>query len=612
MSAIPLARSTAKLHRLSVPTCFEPSAGRRVAPRAGHNAGRPDDAEEVRVRGEELEEAHARLDAALNSMAHGLLMLDADLSVVMCNRPLRELLNFDPDIVRPGAAMHEVLAHSIAVGNHPGRSLEQVVADIRRLARAGQRTSLCWNLPGGRVLAVRWEPIESGGWVCIYEDVTVREAATARAVHLACHDAVTDLPNRRALLDAMQIAWPQPDQYPFSLLCLEIDRFQSICDTRGHSTCDRLLQEVADRLGSCVRRGDMVAHLGGASFAILLTAPGSAELAQRFATRLIEALRAPVVNDGRSLLASVSIGIAMPDGAQDGPSDVLRNATLAMHRAAAKGGGQAKHYAPHMDRQAQAQHELELDLRAALEAGQFEMHYQPLVSVSDRVVTGFEALLRWRHPVRGMVSPAEFIPLAEELGLIGPIGEWVLRTACAEAAGWPGQVRVAVNLSPEQFTGSAAGNLAAMVGDILAETGLPGTRLELEITESVQLQEDAATLDMLHALRRLGARISLDDFGTGYSSLSYLRCFPFDKIKIDQSFVRGLPSAESMAIVRAVTALGASLGIATVAEGVETELQLKALVAASCDEMQGYLFSRPRPAGEVPGLIAAAASRMAA
>ena len=603
MSPAALLRATTSLQRMSRPVRFRRTRGRHA---------RLGDAEEVRLRGLELEETHARLDAALNSVTHGLMMVDAELSLVMCNRQLRELLNFDPDIVRPGAAMRQVLAHSIAVGNHPGMSLDRLVQDVMRLVKAGHRTSFHQHLPCGRVLAVSWVPVAGGGWVCTYEDITVREAATARAVHLACHDAVTDLPNRRALLDAMQIAWPQPDQYPFSLLCLEIDRFQSICETLGHSTCDMLLQEVADRLGSCVRRGDMVAHLGGACFAVMQVAPASAELAQRLATRLLEALQAPVVDDGRSLMATVSIGIAMPDGAQDGPADVLRNATLAMHRAAAKGGGRAKHYVAAMDRAAQAQHALELDLRAALAARQFELHYQPLVSVADHAVTGFEALVRWRHPVRGMVSPAEFIPLAEQLGLIGPIGEWVLRTACAEAACWPGNVHVAVNLSPEQFTGSATANLATMVADILAETGLPGTRLELEITESVRLQEDAATLDMLHALRGLGSRISLDDFGTGYSSLSYLRCFPFDKIKIDQSFVRGLPAAESMAIVRAVTALGASLGIATVAEGVESPAQLKALVVAGCDQVQGYLFSKPRPACEVPGLIVAAPQHLAA
>jgi EAL domain-containing protein (putative c-di-GMP-specific phosphodiesterase class I) len=362
-----------------------------------------------------------------------------------------------------------------------------------------------------------------------------------------------------------------------------------------------------------------VAHLGGGSFGVLQAAPASADLAQRLAARLIDALQTPVRHEGRSLMATVSIGIARPDdapdgaeGAYDGPSDVLRNATLAMHRAAAHGGNRATLYAADMDRTAQAQHELELDLRGALEARQFEVHYQPLVSVKNRAVTGFEALLRWRHPVRGMVSPADFIPLAEQLGLIRPIGEWVLRTACAEAATWPAPVRVAVNLSPEQFTGHLGAGLADTVAGILADTGLDGTRLELEITESVRLQEDAATLGTLHALRRLGARIALDDFGTGYSSLSYLSGFPFDKIKIDQSFVRALPGQQAAAIVRAVASLGASLGITTVAEGVETQTQLIALVAESCDEMQGYLFSKPRPACDVPGLIEAALERLAA
>jgi diguanylate cyclase (GGDEF)-like protein len=564
------------------------------------------------MRGQELDETHARLDAAVNTMTHGLMMVDAELSLILCNNQLRAIFRLDPDIVRPGASMHQVLAHSIAVGNHPGVTIDQLMSDLRDLMAAATRATFPLNLQDGRVVSVTWEPIGAAGWVCTCEDITVREAATARAVYLSCHDAITDLPNRRALLDAMQTAWPLPDTHGFSLLCVEIDRFQAICDTRGHCTGDILLQEIAARLRQSVRGSDTVAYLGGASFGVLQAAPASTDLAQHLAGRLIDALQTPVRNEGRSLMATVSIGIAVPDATQDGPSDVLRNATLAMHRAASKGGSRAELYAAAMDRAAQARHELELDLRGALAARQFEVHYQPLVSVKNRVVTGFEALLRWRHPVRGMVSPAEFIPLAEQLGLIGAIGEWVLRTACAEAATWPAPVRVAVNLSPEQFVGTQGAGLAATVAGILAETGLDGARLELEITESVRLQEDAATLGTLHALRRLGARISLDDFGTGYSSLSYLSGFPFDKIKIDQSFVRAMPSQEASAIVRAVASLGASLGITTVAEGVETQAQLIALVAESCDEMQGYLFSKPRPACDVPGLIAAALERVAA
>ncbi len=578
-------------------------------PRSSHDR---DNAEEVRLRGQELDETHARLDAAINTMTHGLIMVNEELGVVLCNRQLRAMFKFDADIVRPGAAMREVLSHSIDVGNHPGATPDQLLAELHELLRPGLRASFSQNIQDGRVVSVNWEPLETGGWMCTCEDITVREAATARAVYLACHDAVTDLPNRHALLGILQTAWPEPEAPGFSLLCIEIDRFQSICDTRGHCTGDILLQEIAARLGSCVRAGDRVAHLGGASFGVMQAAPATPALAQRLAARLIETLQTPIRTEGRSLLATVSIGIAFADTQTSGPADVLRNATLAMHLAADKGGNCANLYGADMDRTAQARHELELDLRGALDARQFEVLYQPLVSAKTRTITGFEALLRWRHPVRGMVSPADFIPLAEQLGLIRPIGEWVLRTACAEAATWPAPVRVAVNLSPEQFTGVEGAGLVDIVADILATTGLDGTRLELEITESVRMQEDAATLDTLHALRRLGARISLDDFGTGYSSLSYLRSFPFDKIKIDQSFVRALPGQEATAIVRAVVSLGASLGITTVAEGVETELQLQALVAEACDELQGYLFSKPRPACDAAGLIAAAPIQLAA
>ncbi len=549
-------------------------------------------------------------------MPHGLIMFDADLRVVLCNRQLRALFRFDPDIVRPGATLAQVLAHSIDVGNHPGATFADVSAEMAALAASGTGRSFQQSLPDCRLVSVDWKPMQGGGWVCTYEDITAREAATARAAHLVRHDAVTDLPNRKALLEAIAAAWPQRRAAGFSLLTLEIDRFRGICDICGHANGDAVLQQVATRIMGCMRQSDTLAHTGGAGFAVLLHAPASWDVALRMRSRLVEALLEPVLIDGHVLTVSASMGIAVPASARAGASplagaeEVLRNATLAMHRASAGGYGRAQVYGPIMDQNAKARHALEVDLRGALAANQFEVHYQPLVSVLSQVVTGFEALLRWRHPTRGLVSPGEFIPLAEELGLIANIGAWVLRTACAEAATWPSPVRVAVNLSPHQFTDVTCGSLPAIVASVLADTGLPGFRLELEITESVRLQDDTATLDILHALRELGARISLDDFGTGYSSLSYLRCFPFDKIKIDQSFVRSLPSAEATAIVRAVASLGASLGIATVAEGVETQAQLAALVAESCDEMQGYLFSRPRPAADVPELLTQALAEL--
>jgi len=572
------------------------------------------DTTEIELRGQELEETHARLEAALHTMPHGLIMLDADERVVLCNRRLRALFDMDPDIVRPGATMEQVVDHSVALGNHPGCSTPQAVVSMRARMAHGVACAFEQSLPDGRLLAVRWEPMAGGGWVCTYEDITARVAATERAAHLARHDSHTGLPNRTALIETMQIAWPRRRGSGFNLLCVEIERFQELCDTCGLAAGDELLRRIAERLTACVREGDLVAHLRGGGFAVLQLAPANPELASLLACRLLDAVQAPLRVRGRMMLPSARIGIATQDidladpglDALDSVQELLRNASLALTRAAQDGADRILLYAPDMDRRAQARHMLEMDLRVALEAGQFSLHYQPLVSVARRRVTGFEALLRWKHPERGFVSPGVFVPLAEELGLINEIGAWALHTACAEAACWSDSVKVAVNLSPLQFKPGPGPALVDIVADALVRSGLSPARLELEITESLRLMDDARTKDTLLALRALGAGIALDDFGTGYSSLSYLRSFPFDKLKIDQSFVRNLPEAESTAIVRAISALGASLGIATVAEGVETPAQLAALVAEGCDTMQGYLFGKPSPAADVPGVLVSA------
>ncbi len=576
-----------------------------------------DETEEVDLRGAELDEMHARLDAALNHMVHGLLMLDRERRVVLCNAQYRALFHLDPDIVRPGATLAQVLAHSVAVGNHPGRNLADVLQDTETRLASGEHVETQRYLPDGRRLGVSCQPTADGGWVCTYEDITARETAAARMAHMARHDQRTGLPNRDALGEALSTLLNEPAAQPFNLLCIDVDRFDAICDTRGHAVADALLCDVADRLSNAMRDSDELAHLGGASFAVTqsgLAASGetAADAGRAMAQRLAAVLADPYELNGRRMVISVSIGLAcaLPPFAMT-PDELLRNAGLALHQARNEGGGTFHMFDAKLDQAAQARQALELDLRAALAADQFELFYQPLVSVARRRVSGFEALLRWRHPTRGMVSPAVFIPLAEELGLIGTIGAWVLRTACREAATWPspgGQdVSVAVNLSPLQF---GLPGLVETVAEALHDSGLPGHRLELEITESLQLQEDAATLSILHSLRSLGARISLDDFGTGYSSLSYLRSFPFDKIKIDQSFVRSLPASDSAAIVRAIAGLGRSLNIITLAEGVETPEQLNALVAEGLQEMQGYLFSRPCPASDIPALIAETPARL--
>jgi diguanylate cyclase (GGDEF)-like protein len=392
------------------------------------------------------------------------------------------------------------------------------------------------------------------------------------------------------------------------LLYLDLDRFKDVNDTLGHPVGDALLRDVARRLLSEVRNIDAVARLGGDEFAVVQSGVHQPSGAQVLAERLIEVLGRPYAVNGHHVVIGVSIGIALAGGTArvTDVDTLMRNADLALYRAKEDGRGNLRFFDPEMDAQAQARHKLETDLRVALEQGQFELHYQPLVSIREQRVSGFEALLRWHHPTRGLVSPGEFTPLAEEIGLIVPIGDWVLQSACAEAAGWHSgegaAPRVAVNVSAVQFI---APGLVETVERALAASGLTATRLELEITEGVLLHDVERTLKTLHALRTLGVHISMDDFGTGYSSLAYLRSFPFDKIKIDQSFVRNLAHGdESSAIVRAIAALGASLRITTLAEGVETQAQLEQLIANGCTEVQGYFFSPPIPAHQVAGLLA--------
>jgi diguanylate cyclase (GGDEF)-like protein/PAS domain S-box-containing protein len=430
-------------------------------------------------------------------------------------------------------------------------------------------------------------------------DVTERRQAEARIAHMAHHDALTGLPNRVRFLERLDeiLGGLQGSGAKAAVLYLDLDRFKFINDSLGHPVGDQLLKVAAGRLRECLRPSDMVARLGGDEFAVVLTDVSGPEEVGRIASKLVAALSERYHIQDHELVAGVSIGIVMAPSDGTTHETLLRNADLGLYRAKAEGRGRYHFFEAEMERRAKLRRSLELDLRKAYEHGEFELYYQPLVNTVTQAVNGCEALLRWKHPERGMIPPAEFIPLAEEIGLIVPLGEWVLRQACADAARWPDATKVAVNLSPVQFR--TKGLLNAVVS-ALAHAGLPAQRLELEITESVLLAETSANLSTLHQLRDLGVRISLDDFGTGYSSLSYLRAFPFDKIKIDQSFVRELAERpDSMAIVRAVAGLGASLGVATTAEGVETEEQLACLRGEGCTEVQGYLFSRPKPARDI-------------
>ena len=429
-----------------------------------------------------------------------------------------------------------------------------------------------------------------------------REKSQAQIVHLAHHDPLTGLGNRLLFHKELSAAVAHRQRHggDLAVLFIDLDGFKIINDTLGHGTGDSVLKHLASRMRNALREGDKIGRLGGDEFAIVQF--GGEQQARALATRLIELIGVPFSVDKQSLVIGASIGIVVADGDYQDSTQLLRAADLAMYRAKAGGRGRFRFFEPEFDRQVQERRDLEVALRTVVERDALDIHYQPLVNLQTGRICGFEALSRWDDPQRGFVSPSTFIPLAEEIGLIGTIGRRVLKRACTEAATWPGEITVAVNLSPAQFQ---SGQLVAAVKDALASSGLPPGRLELEITESIFLQGSDWNLAVLSQLGDLGVRISMDDFGTGYSSLSYLRSFAFDKIKIDKSFIRDLTTSQSsVAIVRAVCGLARSFGASTTAEGVETDSQLAQIRAEGCTEVQGYIFGRPVPADEIPALLA--------
>jgi diguanylate cyclase (GGDEF)-like protein/PAS domain S-box-containing protein len=441
----------------------------------------------------------------------------------------------------------------------------------------------------------------------VSEDISERKRAEAQIARLAHYDPLTDLPNRVLFQSALREALSGSRRRPecVAVHCIDLDRFKVVNDTLGHPAGDALLRAAADRLRGCVREGDTVARLGGDEFAVVQRGLTSDMDATRLAARIVDTLSQPFDIQGHQVVAGASVGVALSPNDGLEPDELLKKSDMALYRAKAEGRGGFHFFEPAMDEKLQAKRALEVDLRKALADGQFELHYQPLYNLAENRISGCEALVRWNHPLSGMISPADFIPLAEEIGLITPIGDWVLREACEVAVRWPSHVRLAVNLSPAQFRGR---HLVSSVVSALAHSGLEASRLELEITESVLLQNNSDNLAILHDLKAMGVRISMDDFGTGYSSLSYLRSFPFDKIKIDQTFVRDiLHDSDAIAIIRAVMDMGASLGIVTTAEGVESDEQLEELRRQGCQEIQGYLISRPAPAAQIADLLGAGA-----
>jgi diguanylate cyclase (GGDEF)-like protein/PAS domain S-box-containing protein len=533
-----------------------------------------------------------RLDTAMDTMTQGLLMFDQDERLIVCNQRYIKMYGLSPDVVKPGAYFRDVIRHRHATGSFHG-DVEVYCDDI--LSAVGRTQSSVVETTDGRLIEIRNQPAVSGGWLATHEDVTERVRAEERIAHMAHYDALTDLPNRVLMRGHLERRVTELAKgKPFAILYIDIDEFKGVNDSLGHETGDELLRQVASRLRSCVTANDLVARLGGDEFAIIEASTTDQTELIALAEQILKALGTPVNCKGQEIPVDASIGIAIAPDHGDNADDLLKRADLAMYAAKSEGRRTYRFFAPEYDVKAGQRRQLEFDLRQALARGEFEVHYQPLVDLAANIVTGCEALLRWRHPERGMVSPVEFIPVAEETGLIVEIGEWVLKQACTEAASWPSQIRVAVNVSAVQFRSKT---LALKVAAALAESDLAPGRLELEVTETVLIRDDEEALAILQQLRDLGVRIALDDFGTGYSSLSYLHRFPFDKIKIDRSFINDIGEPEdSSPIVRAVVTMAAARHMATTAEGVETEAQREILKRLGCSQMQGYLFSPAIPA----------------
>ena len=556
---------------------------------------------ELNIRDLELQDQNGRFNAAIENMSQGLSMFDGAARLIVCNQRFGEIYDLPAPLVQRGATLEEILTHMAGSGFHVAEGIG--FADLlQRGLTSAEAFATTVRAGDDRAIQIVGQPMGDGGFVATHEDVTERKRAEARIAHMAHHDALTGLPNRLLFREKLEEALGHAMHGAHShVLCLDLDHFKDVNDALGHPVGDKLLQQVSTRLKQSIDSADTVARLGGDEFAIIQR---GAELRQssELAQCLIETLSAPYDIDGHQVVIGCSVGIAIAPNDGDDPVALLKAADLALYRAKTNGRGTFQFYEAEMDARLQARRVLELDLRNALANEEFEVYYQPQINLDRNRISGFEALLRWNHPERGIVSPAVFIPVAEEIGLIGRIGAWVLKAACSEAMTWPDDIKVAVNLSPAQFKSRT---LILDVTSALGVSGLRASRLELEITESVMLQDTEAVLMTLRQIQDLGVRISMDDFGTGYSSLSYLRKFPFDKIKIDQSFVRDLSErADSAAIVKAVATMSASLGMDTTAEGVETLEQLERVRLEGCTEVQGYFYSKPRPAREVPDLIA--------
>ncbi len=553
---------------------------------------------------DELETRNAQFYAAMDNMAQGLLMYDRDGKLIISNKRFADVFKLPWKkwkVACPGKTIQETMQliqewTKIAVKNPT-----QLLAEIQVILERGKGGHIIFERSDGRTINSLTSPMANSGFVVTFEDISEQRRNEQKISYMAHHDALTDLPNRTVFYDEMEQILGRADSN-FAVLSMDLDHFKNVNDTLGHPIGDKLLKIVAKRMRACIRDTDLIARLGGDEFAIIQTSFKVPADATSLATRLIDAVSAPYELDGHQVVVGASIGIAIAPADGTTPDQLVKNADLALYRCKADRGNIYRFFESQMDARMQERRALELDLRKALVNNEFTLNYQPIVNIKTGKITSCEALIRWHQSERGWVVPMDFIPIAEETGLIVPIGEWVLNQACRDAIEWPDEIALAVNSSPAQFK---SGDFVRVVKTALKKSGFPARRLELEITELVLMHENESALAMLKQLKDIGVGVAMDDFGTGYSSLGYLRSFPFDRIKIDKSFIDDISeSKESLAILRAVVGLGSSLNIATTAEGVETAHQLELLRSEGCTEVQGYFFTPPISAVEVKKLLA--------
>jgi diguanylate cyclase (GGDEF)-like protein/PAS domain S-box-containing protein len=547
----------------------------------------------------ESERQTARLNGAIEHMSHGLLMFDAQERLVVLNNRFLEMHGLSADAVKPGCSLIELLHHRFSTGLL-SEEPESYRAEILEQLSAGRTVTHVLKTTDGREISVVNRPMSDGGWLTTHEDVTERRQSEARIAHMAHHDALTGLANRAALMERVEDACDRcrRSEEQFSILMLDLDWFKQVNDTFGHPAGDELLRQVGARLKAALHKNDLLARLGGDEFAIVrINDTDQGDAAEMLAGRIVELLGEPFFVNGNVVNIGASIGIALAPEHGFYADDLLKMADLALYHAKSLGRNRYAMFEPVLGQAVVEKHKLDNELRRALARSEFELHFQPIVDTKTLKMCSAEALVRWRHPKKGLIAPDRFIPFAEETGLILKIGEWVLQKACIEAVKWPPYMKVAVNLSAVQLRSAT---LLDQIICVLAETGLPPERLELEVTETALIEYGTEAPILLKKLRNLGITVALDDFGTGYSSLSQLTMFPFDKIKIDKSFTRNMTNrADCAAIISAVLALAQSLDIHTTAEGVEKDEQLRILTLAGVTTVQGFLIHRPCPASEL-------------